>query len=189
MLTLTGCPHSPYGNDSIPAVGSSIDKAHSHVDSAENAVQHAKPHSDKTGKEILDIASDEHSKADKELDMAKKQVADVQKESQAKDGVIAKQAAEISKVEHGWGYRLQQLVAHLIRLLVILLALHVLLAGAGWIITLFFPAALVAVPVISTIAKIINPAGWFTWLAAHAHHVAVCSETQAPIPGPPAVPH
>jgi hypothetical protein len=179
LLILTGCatiPASP--PDSIPAVGSSIEKAQAHVGSAEAAVQRAKPEASVTGKALLDVASEEHGKANAELEAAKAETVKVQKErdilekqKQELAGVIEDRDAALSKIKSGWGYRLQVVVTHFLILLAVLVGVH-FLAGFAAVIPAFAGAA----PVLLIIGRICNPIAWFQTIVDGIHFKRKCTE-------------
>lgn len=180
LLALAGCAvHASPVHNTVPAVGSSIDKAHTHVTSAENAVQHAKPHADATGKAILDIATDEHGQANKELAQAQAELVSVQKERDTLVSQASNLSARVAKDEHGWGFRLQQFVNRLIVILLVLAGLHFVLGAASVLLPIIFPAAIVAVPILKLVGGVVNPAAWYQYGVDHVH-LKRCDNTPCP---------
>lgn len=177
VVLLCGCAaHSPPPPNSIPAVGSSIDKGKAHVDTAEALVQKAKPESSKTGKALLDVASDEHKKADTELDRAKGELAQVQKErdsliqkGNALEDTVKARDKELASVKSGWGYKLQQFVTHLFVIFAVLIGVH-FLAGVLSLVPAFAPAA----GVLAIVGRVCNPVAWFQAVVDHVHFKRMC---------------
>lgn len=166
---LFGCSNqASHVPNSIPAVGSSIQKADAHVQSANIDVIAAYPYTDKTGLVVLRLASGEHVATRTELANAARELNQVQfqRDTLVKDN--AGLTAENARLLHSWGHRLQVAVNKVFWTLVTLAILHAALASAAFLLPLVFPAAAVAVPFLSLGAKIINPLGWFTVLAGHA---------------------
>lgn len=169
---ITGCtPEDYHIPNSTGNVGGAVENAKNHIDSADSLVQKAKPESNRTGQALLGAASDEHRKAEAALDQAKQQLVQVQKErdelTQAihqRDGTIKSRDAEIAAVKHGWGYRLQVLVARLFVILCILVGLHF---AAG--IAAIFVAGPVASGVLKWVGAIVNPLAWVQFAVDHIH--------------------
>lgn len=170
IVSVFGCvENKPQGPNSIPSVGSSIDKAHGHVDSAESANQRIKPHADKTGQELVNVVSDEHGKADKELANAKRELVSVQKE---RDSLASQAAASLKRAQRDeatYGYIAGIWAKRFLVLIATLLAIHFVIGAAAAILPIFFPVVAVAVPVLRTISAVCNPGAWAQFLYDHIH--------------------
>lgn len=147
----------------LPLTASSVDKAASHVSSADALVTQAKPSSDKTGQALLDAAKSEHAKAQSELKDAKTTLAKAEAERAAlvKEAEAA-EAAEL-KLEKSWGHRLQVWVTALFWSLIALASVHFIAIA----VSLFLPPPYSVVA--SFIGKLCNPVAWFQGIVDHLH--------------------
>lgn len=172
---LVGCAPASHVPNSIPAVGSSIDQSRAHVESAENAVQAAKPHADPTGKAVLDLATKEHGAAQGTLLEARNELQQVQTERDQLSKQAATAQARADKLEHSWGHRLQVFVTWAFWILAGVVVLHVV----GAALALFVPG-----PVgffAGIVSRVVNPLGWGTWLVSHAVSTAALRQATAPL--------
>jgi hypothetical protein len=170
IASLFGCvENKPQGPNSLPSVGSSIDKAHGHVDSAESANQRIKPHADKTGQELVNVVSDEHGKADKELANAKQELNQARNERDILQRAVDTWSTRAKADESTYGFIAEVWVKRFLVLVATLLAIHFIVGAAAAVLPLFFPAVAVAVPVLRTISAICNPAAWAQFVYDHIH--------------------
>lgn len=174
FLFLTGCPTAPVGSNvpnSIPAVGTSVDKASSHVTSAEVDVQAALPLA--PGAKIpLSLASQEHKLAQDELKSAKDQLANNEKEREqiiaqaaeedrVSDAKIADRDKQLYALNHSWGHKVQVYSTLLFWIILALAAVHV----AGVIGGLYLPQPYGTIAAI--IGRVVNPFGWLLSILSH----------------------
>jgi len=137
--------------------------------SAATEIAAAVPHADPVGQAHLQDASGN-------IAVAQKQVPTLEAAAKKVDTLTAQNTVLLQS----WGHRLQVFVTAAFWILVALAGLHVALAAASFLLPIVFPAAAVAVPVLSLVARIINPLGWFTWLASRAHTSDLMRAAAAP---------
>jgi hypothetical protein len=172
-IGLIGC--TPVKSSSpVAPVGTSLDKTTAYVNSAEVAVQQAKPHSDPVGQEDLALASTAHKSARDSLDQARKDLAGVQSALTAKDKQIASLTDSIAALNDSWGHKLQVFTEAFLTLLLILVGLH--LVGAVLAMVLPPPYSIIA----ALVAKVVNPFGWLTWLILHVEQNVAKNVITAP---------
>lgn len=185
LILLAGCAapaHPPLPpTNTIPDAATSVEKARGHVESADALVQRAKPEANATGKALLGAATDEHTKAEKDLVQAKADLVKVQAErdeyaAQVQDQVskLERTQAQLAKVKSGWGYRLQVFVASIFWTLVILTILHFVLGAAS-----IFVAGPLGIW-LGRIGGILNPGSWFQWFRDHMHFKRNCPDASTP---------
>lgn len=173
LAVLTGgcaaVSHQQTSSSPLPQTSSSVDKASSHVSSADALVTQAKPSADKTGKALLDAAKDEHAKAQADLKEAKATLV----KAEAERAALVKEAekAEAAKLvlEKSWGHRLQVWVTALFWALIALASLHFVAIAVA----IFLPPPYSAIA--SFVGKLCNPVAWFQGIVDHLH-LKKCSE-------------
>lgn len=173
-IVMGGCAavsHIETGSSPLPLTASSVDKASSHVSSADSLVTQAKPSSDKTGKALLDAAKQEHAKAQSDLADAKATLAKAENERAALVKEAEQAEAAKLKLEKSWGHRLQVWVTALFWSLVALVSLHFIAIVAS----LFLPPPYNVVA--SFIGKLCNPVAWVQGIVDHIH-LKKCKETK-----------
>lgn len=178
-----GCASQPGLPPANAATGTSIEKIEAHVSSAEQVNQRITPHADATGQELVKVASTEHKAAEGEIVNAQKENA---QQAAAYEALVNKYNADLKAAndraqknlqralddEATIGFRAELWIKRFLWILAGAAVLHILLAVASFVLPMIFPAALPAVPALSLAAKIINPFGVFTWLAAAAGNSA-----------------
>lgn len=159
-----GCSaiHSTVPN-STPAVGSSINKAEAHTESADRLVVAAKPESNDTGKKLLTAASDEHTATLLSLKQAEHDLDQVQSERDQLDRSNSDLTLQLTKIKSQWGYRLQVWVTRFVWILVGLIVAHFVLGAAGLFVT--GPAG----AIMATLGAVVNPFSWFQTARDNIH--------------------
>lgn len=185
-VLLAGCADPSISNipNTVYAVGSSVDKAESHVKSAENLTTKAVPEASATGKALLSAASDEHAGAVKELESAKTEVASVQAERKQLEDQFNTEQANLTKITNGLWYKIGVWAWRFTMLLIALVAFHII----GGAVALFIPGPIGAG--IGIAAAFVNPLGWFQSLRDNYffRYVKPKQDAAAAIPSGPVVP-
>lgn len=178
LLAVTGCATIPPQDrvpNLIPAVGTNLNKTDAFITSAENATQAAVKHADVVGQEDLKQVSTSHKAAQASNAAAVKDLAAVSKERDTLKQTAADAQADAAKYKDSWGYKAEVWITRFAVMLAILIGIHYLAGAAVIVITMFFPAAIVAVPIIKIVGTVVNPLAWFQFLVDHVH----CSNTVA----------
>ncbi len=173
------CASAPKVPDTVPEVGSSIESAKAHVESAEALVTRAVPEANPTGKSLLAAANAEQAKAIDDLDSTKQELVQVKAEREKVAAQVKAITAyrddlenQLHTVKSGWGYRFQQFVLRMFWLIVSLTALHFVLG----IVALFVSGP--AGNVIAKIGAFVNPFAWFQTLRDNHYFNKKCPDPQ-----------
>lgn len=171
-------------DNSIPAVGSSIDKAGAHVESADRLVKAAKPQANDTGKALLGSAQEEHKAALSALTDSRSALSAVTRQRDQMEADNVRLSKELATVVNGWGYRLQLFVKRVEIFLIVLFGLHYLLN----VVALFAPLG--AAGLFVKLAAILNPLAWLQAIASHVVTSRALQPPQLPpqLPATPAWP-
>lgn len=140
--------------DSLPAIGSGIEKTGAHIESAERLNASAKP-SAGSAKPLLDQVTAEHQASLVALSDVRHDLASATSERDRLTTDNTTLAEKLTRVTNGWGYRLQLWVTRLLTLLIALSIFH-FVGGAA---ALFIPGPIGAG--IATAAAVVNPCSWF----------------------------
>lgn len=171
-------------DQSVYAVGSSVDKAESHVKSADSLVVRAVPESSATGKALLSAASDEHAGAVKEIENGKAELVSVQAEAKALADHDAATQAALDKITNSLWHKIGVWAWRFTVLLITLTAFHIIGGAAA----LFIPGPIGAG--IGIAAAFVNPFGWYQSLRDNYffRYVKPKQDAAAAIPPGPVVP-
>jgi hypothetical protein len=92
------------GNIAPALVGANdgVAGAKAHITAAEKNVEHAKPHADRTGKVLLDAASENHIDAQAELGQTQKQLNKLGENMQSLQTLLDHRDATIEAYDHAW---------------------------------------------------------------------------------------
>lgn len=157
LFLLVGCPawRAATPPDSLPAVGSGVERVGAHIESAERLNKAAKPVAGDRARPLLDAQSEEHSAAAVALGDTRKALAQSTKEREQLAEANVELARENQTIKAGWGYRLQLLVKRLLVTLAVVAGLH-FVAGIA---ALFVPG--VGGAMLAKVALLLNPFAWF----------------------------
>jgi hypothetical protein len=167
-LTMFGCESGgkvPSVPDSLPAVGTSVEKTGAHVESAERLTVAAKPQSNPVGKALLDQVSKEHELALESVDDSKGQLLSANAERTKLEGIVVEQGRTITRIESGWGYKLQVWVTATLRTIEIILGSALFIHFACGTAAMFTPLG--AATKLGKVAALVNPLGWFQAIVSH----------------------
>ena len=156
-MLLGGCAGSVGSGipNSLPAVGSGIERTGVHVESAERLNRAAKPLAGPTARPLMDQVSEEHGAAKAAIAETKVELRAANEQRTILEDTNRQQANRIIRVESGWGYRLQLWVNRFAWGLLGASVLHVALGGAA----LFVPGR--AGAVLAKLGVATNPFAWF----------------------------
>jgi len=149
-------PHLSTVPDSLPAVGSGVERTSAHVESAERLNNAAKPIAGSAAAPLLNQVTEEHGAALSSLSETRRDLKSANDQRARLTGDNVKLAGQLTQVTSGWGYRLQLWVARVFWILVASQVASYLLGA----IALATPAG-GAGAILARIGVYLNPFAWF----------------------------
>jgi hypothetical protein len=158
LYAVYGCaPKAHRANvpDSLPALGSSVERTTAHVESAERLNNAAKPLAGVVARPLMDQVSQEHGAAQAALTDTRRELksANAQRDLLERDN--QRLAGQVTQITSGWGYRLQLWVARAFWTIVALTAAHFIFGAAG--LAVAGPSG----ALFARLGVILNPFAWF----------------------------
>lgn len=175
-LIMLGCAAHQIGSSQT---GEGLARVHGDLDSIGKTLDQAEPHADPVGKALIQNAKADAKDAD---DWTVVTIANYERYAKAKESEVklakveaAQQRDRAIAAESTIGYRAEVWIKRLFWIITALIAFHII---GGLIGTIF--AATPVGGAIGMLAKLVNPAGWLTWIISHAgKKVAVTSAVAA----------
>lgn len=183
LFTTPGCKQNLDGtgiNNSLPAIGTSLEKTLAHVASADRLTKATEKHADATGKELIDLTVKEHADATSAGNEAKTELSFANTERAKLVTVVTNQSKEIMRLMGMVGYKIEIIVISLYHKLLWILGIAAFLHVAFGVAGLYVVGPWGAV--LARIGVYCNPFTWFQVIRDNIHFNRVIAASAPVIP-------
>jgi hypothetical protein len=164
--------------NSLPAVGTNVEKSLAHVESADRLTKATAKHADPTGKELIGLTVKEHKAATDAGNDAKSELSNANTERAKLAQVVVDQGKEIIRLMGMVGYKVQMFLTGLWHKLLWILGTAIFLHVAFGLTGLFVAGPTGAI--FARLGVLVNPFAWFQTIRDNIHFNRVINARTLP---------